>query len=582
MQINKSLMLKGCLIIATLVAVTACVDNKYDLTDIDTTSRITVNNLTVPINLEKITLDDVIDLDDNENISVIGDQYAIQKGGDFTTSDFRINGIHVDAPYIPTTNVQVPVALPTLGGTTLAEAISIPSIKLADLGIPAQDYNLDLANVDDALISLKDIKTKQPITVEVILEIPSSMMHDNSIAFNNLVVQMPVGLMVRDEELQSGVKYNEDGKLIINKLNVENNGKAVLQFNAYGLNLEGRGDIIDNRLNISGNVGIEGGTIDMSVKNVNIPNPFTLDIKYKISDFDIASFSGSVNYNMDNISIDPISLSDLPDFLDNPETKIVIANPEINVDVNNPVGTFGLIGEGHLKFVSNFADSNQTPVESEKFTVGAKGADLTFVDVNNKGASTSEIGVTNLCKILTNDNVGGLPKNIQVGIEGLRFYGDAVDFPIGESFGNAHGDYTFTAPLGFGKGTYIVYETTEDGWAGEDLDKLYINALSLTAFCSTDIPVGVTLRVYPLDKDGNEIPVDEDSGKFTINPYGHHDVELTVKGVNGQPIRNLDGIRFRAVIEQNSDSDKTAIGPDLYIELERIRITVDGYYETDF
>lgn len=89
------------------------------------------------------------------------------------------------------------------------------------------------------------------------------------------------------------------------------------------------------------------------------------------------------------------------------------------------------------------------------------------------------------------------------------------------------------------------------------------------------------LKVIPVDKNGDQIPVKEDSSKFDVEPNSNNkEVYLTIEGANG-PITNFDGVTFRAVITQNSGNTE-AIGPDQYIELNDLRIAVDGYYETDF
>lgn len=571
-------MLKGCMPLAALALATACVDSNYDLDDIDTTSRFTVKDLTVPIRLQEIKLDDVLDLDGNDLIITTTDAkgqeiYAIQQGGDISTSDFQINGIHVNAPVIPTThkNFDIPLSsIPSMGTTTIPE-FTLPEIQLKD--IPEQSYEIELNDVDAALIELENIKTKSPISVEVILQINASIMSGNQVSFKNLVIKMPWGLMAESNE---NVKYNpEDGKLEVSELKVGADGKARFSFEAYGLDMQGKGKIENKKLNISGNVGIESGAIVMTVTNIAIPSKLDLDIEYNVSSFDIASFSGQIDYNMDDIDIAPISLNDLPDFLDSPETVIKIANPTINVNVNNPVGQYGLEGHGQIVLLSEFEGGNTTPAESEVFTVGRNGANLVFDNENFKG----------LGNILANDNVGGLPKEINVSIKNLQFAGHAVDFPIGDNFGNANGDYQFTAPLGFGKGSKVIYETTEDGWNSEDLDKINIEYINLTADCYTPtLPVGIQLSVVPVDKNGNVIPVTEDSGNFQVPPFCTGDqVSLRIQGKNG-PIRDFDGIRFRAIISQDSDNslNEEAIGPDLGIELRNIRITVDGYYETDF
>ena len=46
---NRQFLVNGLLSITAVSMMTGCVDDKYDLNDIDTTSRFTVDNLTVPI-----------------------------------------------------------------------------------------------------------------------------------------------------------------------------------------------------------------------------------------------------------------------------------------------------------------------------------------------------------------------------------------------------------------------------------------------------------------------------------------------------------------------------------------------------
>lgn len=573
MQINKSLMLKGCLPFAAIAVMTACVDDNYDLTDIDTTSRITVNNLTVPVNLEEIKLENVLDLDDNENISIVNGEYAIQKGGDINTSDFQINGIHVNAPVISSTHKEITVNLGGLSGfgTTIPET-ALPAIPLTD--IPEQTYDLKLENVDAALVKLDDVKSTNPIGVEIILQIPSSIMTGNQVSFKNLTIKMPWGLQCNTSKLQSdynGATYDSaTGILEVPELKVGTDGKTSLQFEAAGIELGEKGRLTDHRLNISGTVGIESGEIAMTVTNINIPNPFILDVDYKVTSFDIASFSGDIDYRMDDINIDPISLSGLPDFLDSPNTEIRIANPEININVNNPVGKYGLEGYGNIVLTSDFEGGNTTQATSDQFTITTNGANIRFDNDN----------FTGLGDILANDNAGGLPKDIKVSIKNLQFAGHAVDFPIG-TIGKAQGDYNFTAPLGFADRSKVIYETTEAGWSSEDLDKLNIEYINLTAECSTDLPVEVQLTLQPVDKNGNVIPVSEDSGNFEVPPYCKgKEVSLKIQAPNGT-IHGFDGIRFIATIKQDSGNTE-ALGPDLFINLRNVRITVDGYYETDF
>ena len=60
------------------VLMTGCIDSDYDLSDVDTTSEVKIDNLTLPINIEAMKLDDVFDIEDSENFKIVeinGERY---------------------------------------------------------------------------------------------------------------------------------------------------------------------------------------------------------------------------------------------------------------------------------------------------------------------------------------------------------------------------------------------------------------------------------------------------------------------------------------------------------------------------
>ena len=72
----------------SLLALSSCMDDAYDLSDIDTTARLQVKELTIPLNLDHITLDQIINLDESSEIVKETDAngnliYAIKKEGTF-------------------------------------------------------------------------------------------------------------------------------------------------------------------------------------------------------------------------------------------------------------------------------------------------------------------------------------------------------------------------------------------------------------------------------------------------------------------------------------------------------------------
>lgn len=572
---NKKSIIRTVAPLAAALMLTGCVDDKYDLTDIDTTSRITVKNLTVPVNLGEIYLKNVLDLDDNENISIDEyGKYCIEKKGEISTSEFKINAIRVVPASIAPNEINVRTYGVTVDGS-------------ATLPVPASaksTYDISLRNVDKSLLTVTNVKSAQPIEMKITLEVPSSLTGGgNLFTFQDFKIQIPWGLSNCSIEGADASYSEADGMLTINSMTVGDNGKGMITLKSDGIVLGEKGTISSDRmLAISGEVGLDGGNLIIRMNGVKLPDILTVKASYSISAFDLASFSGNIDYRMNNVEIAPISLSDLPDFLSDPETKIYLVNPHIDMIVNNPVGEYGVIGSGNLKLTSFFAGGNQTTATSDSFTVGQSGGDIhlyeSSVDWEHPYGNFPGFG-----SILANDKQGGLPGSIKVAVENLSFAGVVKDFPIYHNgqgtISGAKGNYTFNTQLAFAQGTKIVYEQTEGDWGGDDLDDINITHINLTADCTTDLPVNLELQVFPIDRDGNLIPVDEDSSRFRVPAVCQgQKVELTVKGKNGAVINHFDGIRFRAVITGDEDNP-WGLMPDLNIKLDNLRINVDGYLE---
>ncbi|MDE6548716.1 MAG: hypothetical protein K2L22_06940 [Muribaculaceae bacterium] len=585
---KRQTLVNGLLTLTAVSFITSCVDDKYDLTDIDTTSRFTVNKLTVPVNLSEIKLENVINLDDNENITVVNGEYVIQKGGSIAPTEFSIGSVEVAAPKIDPTSVTVVIPqLPTSTGLSYIPEFDLPASDL-------QSYEFKMENVDKALKLLKDVKTVDDITIDVELSVPSQLLGaDNKISFKDLKLQLPWGLVTEYKESGEGeMTYNKNtGLLTVPEVTVNTDGKAYVAIKASGLDLGSKGKIENGMLAVSGEVGIKGGSINIDVKNATLPSSLKIVASYNVSGFKLASFSGDIDYKMD-IRIAPISLSDLPDFLDNSETNLFIANPEISVDIENPVAKYGLIGEGKLKLTSTFKNGKSISRSSDVFKLQDPDKDgicRIILTPNVIEGQEDMYAFPDLGYVLTyyeKDPAAislgwGLPESISVGIEDFIFNGHVDNFPL-SNIGSASGDYSFKAPLGFDYGSTVFYETTEGDWGSEDLDKVNIKTIDLTAVCSTDLPVSIKLSVVPVDKAGNVIAVNEDNMEFEVPAYADKKtVTLKIEAKNGGTISGFDGVKFKATIEQKSNNTE-ALGPNLTIKLDDIRVTVDGYYETDF
>lgn len=82
-----------------LVGTAGCVDDKYDLKDIDQTVKVEVKDLIVPLNVDKLTLSTLFDLDEENpdaTVKVVNGVYAIQKKGSFSSKGVSIDYIRLN------------------------------------------------------------------------------------------------------------------------------------------------------------------------------------------------------------------------------------------------------------------------------------------------------------------------------------------------------------------------------------------------------------------------------------------------------------------------------------------------------
>jgi len=92
---------KGLLLLLTITTMSlSCVNNDYDLSDVDTTVSMKVNNLTIPLNLDEVTLKSVLDLDDDSQIKEVNGEYAIIENGEFCSDKVELPSFTIEVPSI--------------------------------------------------------------------------------------------------------------------------------------------------------------------------------------------------------------------------------------------------------------------------------------------------------------------------------------------------------------------------------------------------------------------------------------------------------------------------------------------------
>lgn len=596
---SKTLLWLSCLAVAT--GLTSCFDDGYDLSNIDTTSRVKVDNLVVPIQLDEVTLGDIITIKDDSKIKTVNingkNIYALVENGDFHSDKIHINAVSAKAPAIaPVSKTLKPSDLP-FGAKP--KAIDIDPSKFAvtyDFDDMGQDFSYHMANIDEAVVDITSIEA-DPIRFTLTLSIASQLSDYEKISFSNMVIHLPKGLTA---STSVGSYDKTTGVWTIDEYS-PNAGEGVIWIETSAIDFKANDCKIENHtMDFSNRLYVETGklTITPQLNNglpTELPTQLDFTISFTIGDINATSFSGVINYMLDGsgLNINPVSLSDIPDFLSEQGTMLGLANPQIYLQVNNPVAddklscTTGI----ELTAIRKSYTLPFTPDDNGKINIGYnKGnvgpynfvlapSDKDLATPAGFGEGLDFVKFTGLRDLLLPDkNVNaelGLPDKIGIRLIDPQIPQQNVEkFRFGRDLPGVTGKYELMAPLALTSESGIHYGSEETGWNidGDD-GELTVEKLTVKLTVANSTPLGFELKAFPLDKNGNRIKdVEITASKVEANSTAQ-DVEITMKGV----LKGLDGIEY--VADAFADNSEETLSPDQTLKLSNIRVQVSGYYD---
>lgn len=580
-----------------VVVLSSCVDSNYDLSDVDTTTRITVNDLVIPVNIDEIKLLDIIDIDADSKIKVvtIGDKefYALSETGSFSSDAIYVEKITADAPVMdPTSRTLSQVIDEERQRRAATSADGVSTYRIEEMG---NDFDYDTGRVDEAITEVYSVNV-DPMRFHIHLTAIDVEESAEKIYFTDLVISMPKGMTAT----ASIGEYDPlTGLWTVSAHEVRGHTTdAYLTATAIDLRANDCEVSPDHTLVFSGAFRVKSGLLTVEAKRdasgnpVQLPETLEFRADYTLNDLTVNSFSGIINYNLKGMDIEPVEISDIPDFFNDPETNLLLENPQLYLQLNNPVAGNSLmyqcglrlkalrdgapvqtfepavpfkVGYGHG--VAGPYNIVMAPDASALTTPDDFSANLDFVSFPTLG---------NLLGSPENASVKGLPSRIDISVISPQIPAQEVkNFNLGQSITGVSGHYELLAPMALKDGSVIVYSDTETGWGSEDLDAVTITKLSATVDVTNTLPLKAELVAYPLDAEGKRIPGVEVKAQTIEAGCAGEPVTIEMTG----EIRYLDGIVFQAVVN-GVDPDQT-LAPSQTITLKNIRARVSGWYEKE-
>lgn len=559
------------------LAAAGCVDNNYDLTDIDTTIRVSVDRLVIPVNIDAITLGDIFNLKDGGDVQIIDGVYAITKEGNFTSDEIIIPSIHMQAPTVNSTEATI-----TLGG--------IPSRAGGEftynLRTEGSEYTFTSSRVSEFITDIDYVECDVALSLTYSLKGLEDVI--SGMTLKNVVVQMPKGLTLTED---AGGNYNPaTGELAIGERRITGTS-LVLNLRASGLDFKQAGGVYNYaaaKASLPGSLYLKEGEAVVSMSDIKpgvaqLPSSVVLRADYELSDIDIYTFSGKVRYSIGQNELAQVDLTHLPDVLSQESTNLTFVNPMLYLHVTNPMQGYDMYARTGLEIEAYHKESSTTyDLDEPYFQIGPSEADgeynfclspQTPLVPDAAFADATHVPFAELSKVLSGN---GVPQTLKVRLTNPMIPEQPVrNMRLGSDLGALHGNYRLLAPLQFAAGSTITYISRMDGWGNDDLDLLTVTALEVTLCITTDVPVHITLTGYPIDRSGQQIGDVEITGADIDADADEQRVTLRATGA----FSGLDGIEFKAVAV--ATDSHAPLNPDMKVRLSEIRPCVTGYYDKE-
>ena len=592
--------------IALLVSLSllACVDNAYDLSDIDSTVGVSVNNLIVPLKLDAITLQNMLNLEDDSQIKIINGEYAFLEEGSFESDPIEIPSFTIPAPEITPISETLDLISYDFESFILSPSdkslfLSIPDdYYLFDTEIPetSTSFIIEAQNIDSALVKIDEIGANFKIGLSFSFSGLSTIL--NSIELQNIVIELPKGLKATASD---GGSYNPSTGLLTyrNLLISDKTLKKELTLSVSkidteqaGLKLANGELLLETTCSLSGKIAIYGRNLKKPVdmdKLLNLKQiTYLLEVNFPDGNIEVIDFTGDVRYQFNGINASPVIIEDLPDLLTQEGTDIRLANPQIYISMNNPLyNDYQLYAKGGVELIPT-PKSNLTFESSltfnkaiNKFCLSPTQPDEVYV------AGSTFVQFNNLGNILSGDQ---LPSKIDIKIINPEVPQQTVrNFRLGQNLGTVEGNYIFYTPLALTHEAQIHYTDTLNGWSDEELDRMTVERLDINAKVESNIPFGFKVIAYPIDKSGNKItkngqPIEailqtvEANGETSdmLPALANTNILIEIDG----PLIDIDGILLKAIL--SGAENNNSLKPNQNIQFTDIQLKVTGEYINEF
>lgn len=599
--------------VAAVLLMASCTDDQYDLSNVDTESRFTAKGLVIPLNMSPIMLDNIISLNEDEDGDVKkddnGNYYFYKEGKEsFKSDDVKVEKINIKKPADISQTVNVAIALdPTTQEKweTYAADKTIADIKgdaalMSQVGLTEdkeiikvdvndkKSFNMNSTGIDDRITKIDKLGI-DPLALSIDVKLNNLQTVVDKVGVTGLQVNLPCGMTVTNITDRGADAYTPRTGLL-NYGDIDIYGQKTIEVNVTELTYSDMNSdrvysngaefdanshtfAYDKECEVKGTATIKlkdlKGTATLNdIKNA-VGASYSCDVKFG-GDLVVNSFSGGINYKVEDINIDPVEIENLPEILQESGTSIEVTNPQLYLTINNPFNDNNITATAHLSITGN----NTLPIcvltldeEKNNLVLSPDNKDL-------YKPSYKHVPFKNLSEVLSGDKI---PDALTIKVLNPVLNADKVkNFELGKNHDGITGKWEFYSRLSMTKNTKIKYTKVWDDWGSDDLNGLTVENAVVTFNVKKDVALKAdNLEFFLMGKDAKDGKTEKSLyGKTTLTK----DEDVLDIPMTGGPIKNISGGRLVV----NLKGEGKDINKNQKIEISNLRMKVDGFYDKEF
>lgn len=560
-------------ILCAATLLTAC-DSNFDLSNIDKEAQFQVNELIVPMNLEDVRLDPILDLEETskvKRVTINGKRlYAVEESGTFSSDAITVDNF-TTSPTDPQTG----------GGHCVQTSPGSNAYILVHETEGSISYTS--SNIDPAIKSIDNIGLDNA-NVSITISFYRMPNYASQVTVKDVKVAVMKGLTATVE----GATYDPATGLVTVNNDIVLTGDMTFTLTLKVTKLDasiGTYDYDNHSYTLVCSSKLESGTlvIDKPLPGIPYPDQAAYTQTTTMGTAKAVSYSGEIEYPIEGIEQKSIDLTDIPELLQDKSTRLELDNPQLYVSINNPLeqADYDVKAQCGLqltscwnspkaeKVISTSEDDIQLTKPDNKIVVAPKdpGADR-YAAGGQDYSNASFVTFADLGKVFDGD---GIPQTVKVDvINPLIPRQKITDLKLPATFNKTEGQWTFFAPLVMTSNSRVVYNK-EWNIDEEELANVTLEAATVTCEMSSDVPSDLDVTVVLNGKSASGQPATM-TGTTQLAANAQNQPITIV--LNGGPVSDFRNIDLTANIRGTGET----LTPDQKISVKNLRIKVTAKY----